>query len=141
MATKTIVILGAGVGGIVVANELRRLVRPEHHIVLIEKNSQHAFAPSFLWLMTGDRRPEKISREVKQLLHKGVELLHSEARGIDLAAHREEARHDAPVDLGRKRLHRHRIGRRGADGWRHPVAARQCLAAERLLGRLDRRRR
>ncbi len=90
MATKTIVILGAGVGGIGVANELWRLVRPEHHIVLIEKNSQHAFAPSFLWLMTGDRRPEEISREVKQLLHKGVELLHSEARGIDLAAHRVE---------------------------------------------------
>ena len=90
MTAKTIVILGGGVGGIVVANELRRLVGPEHRIVLIEKNAQHAFAPSFLWLMTGDRRPEEISRDVRQLLHKGVELLHSEAHGIDLAAHRVE---------------------------------------------------
>ncbi len=56
MAAKTIVILGGGVGGLVAANELRRLVHPEHRIVLIEKNRQHAFAPSFLWLMTGDRR-------------------------------------------------------------------------------------
>jgi sulfide:quinone oxidoreductase len=87
MAAKTIVILGGGVGGLVVANELRRLVHPEHRIVLIEKNRQHAFAPSFLWLMTGDRRPEEISRDVQQLMHKGVELLHSEARGIDLATH------------------------------------------------------
>jgi len=90
MAAKMIVILGGGVGGLVAANELRRLVHPEHRIVLIEKNRQHAFAPSFLWLMTGDRRPEQISREVRQLVHKGVELLHGEARGIDLAAHRVE---------------------------------------------------
>jgi len=90
MAVKTIVILGGGVGGIVVANELRRLVHPEHRIVLIEKNSQHAFAPSFLWLMIGDRQAEEISRHVQQLVHKGVELLHGEVRGIDLAARRVE---------------------------------------------------
>jgi sulfide:quinone oxidoreductase len=90
MAAKTIVVLGGGVGGIVAANELRRLLHSEHRIVLIEKNRQHAFAPSFLWLMTGDRRPEQISRDVQQLVHKGVELLHAEARGIDLAAHRVE---------------------------------------------------
>jgi len=90
MAAKTIVILGGGIGGIVASNELRRLVHPEHRIVLIEKNRQHAFAPSFLWLMTGDRRPEEISCDVQQLMHQGVELLHGEARGIDLAAHRVE---------------------------------------------------
>jgi len=90
MAAKTIAILGGGVGGLVVANELQRLVHPEHRIVLIEKNRQHAFAPSFLWLMTGDRRPEEISCDVQHLVHKRVELLHGEARGIDLAAHRVE---------------------------------------------------
>jgi sulfide:quinone oxidoreductase len=90
MAAKTIVILGGGVGGLVAANELQHLVPSEHRIVLIEKNRQHAFAPSFLWLMTGDRRPEEISCDVQQLVHKGVELLHGEARGIDLAARRVE---------------------------------------------------
>jgi len=90
MAAKTIAILGGGVGGLVVANELRRLLHSKHRIVLIEKNRQHAFAPSFLWLMTGDRQPEEISRDVQQLLQKGVELLHGEARGIDLTAHRVE---------------------------------------------------
>jgi sulfide:quinone oxidoreductase len=90
MVAKTIVILGGGVGGLVVVNELRRLVDPEHRIVLVEKNLQHAFAPSFLWLMTGDRRAEEISRDVRQLLRRDVELLHGEARGIDLAAHRVE---------------------------------------------------
>ena len=90
MAARTIVILGGGIGGIIAANVLRRLVHPEHRIALVEKNLQHAFAPSFLWLMTGDRRPEEISRDVHQLVHKGVELLHGKASGIDLAAHRVE---------------------------------------------------
>jgi sulfide:quinone oxidoreductase len=90
MPSKTIVILGGGVGGLIVANELRRRLSRDHRITIVEKNAQHAFAPSFLWLMTGDRRPEEISRDVQQLVHKGVELLHSEARGIDLASHRVE---------------------------------------------------
>jgi sulfide:quinone oxidoreductase len=90
MSGKTIVILGGGVGGLVVANELRRILPREGRVVLIEKNRQHAFAPSFLWLMTGDRRPEQISREVRRLVHKGVELLHGEAHSIDLTAHHVE---------------------------------------------------
>jgi sulfide:quinone oxidoreductase len=90
MAAKTIAILGAGVGGIVVANELVRHVHSENRVVLIEKNPQHAFAPSFLWLMTGDRRPEQISRDVRDLVLESVELMHSEVRGIDLATHRVE---------------------------------------------------
>jgi len=82
MAAKMIVILGGGVGGLVAANELRRLVHPEHRIVLIEKNRQHAFAPSFLWLMTGDRQPAQISRPVRDLVRPGVELMQAEARSI-----------------------------------------------------------
>lgn len=46
MGGKTIAILGGGVGGLVAANELRRLLDAEHRIVLIEKSRQHAFAPS-----------------------------------------------------------------------------------------------
>jgi NADH dehydrogenase FAD-containing subunit len=39
MAAKTIVILGGGVDRLVLANELRRLVRSEPRIVLIEKTA------------------------------------------------------------------------------------------------------
>jgi sulfide:quinone oxidoreductase len=64
MSGKTILILGGGVGGLTAASELRRLLPGEHRIVLVEKNPQHAFAPSFLWLMTGDRQQEQITRDV-----------------------------------------------------------------------------
>ena len=90
MSSKTVVILGGGVGGLVAANELRQQLPREHRIVLVEKNPQHAFAPSFLWLMTGERQPEQIVRPVRDLVRPGVDLVQAEAREIDLAAHRVE---------------------------------------------------
>ncbi len=84
MNGKTILVLGGGVGGLVAANELRRLLPREHRIVLVEKNAQHAFAPSFLWLMTGTRQPEQITRDVRQLARPGVEVVLAEAQSIDL---------------------------------------------------------
>ena len=84
MAGKTILILGGGIGGLVAANRLRQYLPRQHRIVLLEKNAQHAFAPSFLWLMTGDRRPAQITRQVRQMVRSGVEVIHSEAHRIDL---------------------------------------------------------
>ena len=85
MTTKTILILGGGVGGLIAANELRQLLPSEHRIVLVEKNARHAFAPSFLWVMSGDRRPEQIVCDVHQLARPGVEVIVEEAQAIDLA--------------------------------------------------------
>lgn len=84
MNTKTIVILGGGVGGIVVANELRHKLPYEHKVVLVEKNTEHAFAPSFLWLMTGDRKADKITKPIRALVRSGVEVIHAEVTGIDI---------------------------------------------------------
>ena len=84
MSGKTILILGGGIGGLIAATELRHRLPSENRIILVEKNSQHAFAPSFLWLMTGDRRPEQITRDVRQLAPPGVEVVVAEAHTIDL---------------------------------------------------------
>ena len=97
VSEKTILILGGGVGGLTAANELRRLLPAEHRVVLVEKNPQHAFAPSFLWLMTGDRRPEQITRDVHRLVRPGVEVVVAEAQAIDLPNRR--------VQTGAQTLH------------------------------------
>jgi sulfide:quinone oxidoreductase len=83
MTNKTVLVLGGGVGGIITANTLRKLVGKEHRIVLIEQNLDHTFAPSFLWLMTGLRKPEKISRNLNRLKRKGIEVVEGEITRID----------------------------------------------------------
>ena len=63
---KPILILGGGVGGVVTANELRKKIGKQHKIIVFDKDDKHVFAPSLLWLMTGLRKPEKISRELNR---------------------------------------------------------------------------
>ena len=91
MTAQTVVILGGGVGGLVAANELARRLPDAHRIVLVERSGRHAFAPSFLWLMTGDRRPAQITRDLRTLVPRRVEVLEAEARSIDWANRRVEA--------------------------------------------------
>lgn len=88
MNGQTILVLGGGVGGVVTAVELRKKLPKEHRVVLVEREEQHLFAPSLLWLMTGDRKAEKISRPIARLEKKGVELVRGEIEHIDPEARR-----------------------------------------------------
>lgn len=72
---KTIIILGGGVGGIVTANHLSSQLKGKHKIILIEKNKEHTFAPSYLWIMTGERRKAQASVPLKSLLKKHIDLI------------------------------------------------------------------
>ncbi len=85
MASQTVVILGGGIGGQVAANTLRHLLPMEHRVVVIERDANHAFAPSFLWLMTGERSQGQIVRPLKSLLRRGVELVTSPVQRIDVS--------------------------------------------------------
>ena len=78
-----VLILGGGVGGLVAANQLRKALQKEHRIVLVERETSFAFAPSFLWLITGSRTADKISRPLARLSEKGIELVHGEVERID----------------------------------------------------------
>ncbi|GMQ92344.1 MAG: FAD/NAD(P)-binding oxidoreductase [Gammaproteobacteria bacterium] len=82
-AGKNILVLGGGIGGIVTATRLRKQLPAEHRVVLIEREPNHLFAPSLLWLMTGLRTAEKISRPLSRLENKGIELIRGEIGKID----------------------------------------------------------
>lgn len=88
--TATVLILGGGVGGLVVANELRKRVAPPNRVVLVERQASFVFAPSLLWLMTGGRTAEAISRPLARLERKDIEVVHGEIERIDPV--RREAR-------------------------------------------------
>lgn len=90
MVGKTVAILGGGVGGLIAANTLRRLLPQQHRVVLVEKDRRHAFAPSFLWLMVGTRRAGQIVRDLRDLTVPGVQLVQAEVLKLDPANRRVE---------------------------------------------------
>ena len=59
--SKTVLILGGGIGGIVAASLLRKHLPRAHRVVLVEREERYVFPPSLLWLMTGQRTPKRIS--------------------------------------------------------------------------------
>jgi sulfide:quinone oxidoreductase len=83
MARKSVVILGAGPGGLVAANALRKKLGREHRIILLDRETHHVFAPSFTWLMLGWRDPVQISRNLGSLKNKGIEYVNTEVLEID----------------------------------------------------------
>ena len=86
MAGKTIVVLGGGVGGLVAASRLRRLLNRQHRVVLVDRTVWHTFAPGFTDVMLGRKRPEQITRDLRRLSRKGIEFVEAEVSGIDLGA-------------------------------------------------------
>ena len=80
---KTVLILGGGVGGSVAAALLRKALPTAHRVVLVEREPSFVFAPSLLWLMTGDRAAQQISRPMTRLEKHGVEVVRGEIEGID----------------------------------------------------------
>ncbi len=80
---KTILILGGGIGGVVAATRLREKLPREHRVVLIERDAHHLFQPSLLWLMTGARDVQSISRPLAALDRKGVERVQGQVEHID----------------------------------------------------------
>ena len=84
MPGNTIIILGGGVGGIITANSLREQLSPEHRIIVVDKTAEYVFTPSLLWVMVGWRNASRISKDLRRLLHAGIEVIQAEANEIDL---------------------------------------------------------
>lgn len=80
---RRVVVLGGGVGGLVAASELRRRLSAEDRVTLVDRSERHLFQPSFLWVITGDRRPERIGRRLGRLAGRGIEVIRGEIEAID----------------------------------------------------------
>ena len=83
--SKTVLILGGGIGGIVTAGRLRKTLPRAHRVILVEREARHVFQPSLLWLMTGNRAPENISRPIDALGNRGIEVVRGNIERIDPA--------------------------------------------------------
>ncbi len=85
MAGKTIVVLGGGVGGLVAANRLRKLLPREHRVVLVDRNVWHSFAPAYTAVMLGAKVAAQISRDLRRLNRKRIDFIADEIIAIDLS--------------------------------------------------------
>ena len=81
--SKTILILGAGVGGVATARALRKRLPRAHRILLVDRERDHVFAPSLLWLMVGQRTAGAITRPLARLTRKGIDVRVGPVEHID----------------------------------------------------------
>lgn len=88
--SKSVLILGAGIGGIVAAQSLRRLLPASHRVILVEREHNHVFAPSLLWHMTDHNRAADFTRPIAAVAKKGIELVTSDVTHIDPATRTAE---------------------------------------------------
>ncbi|MFW2403369.1 MAG: NAD(P)/FAD-dependent oxidoreductase, partial [Gammaproteobacteria bacterium] len=72
----TIVILGAGIGGMSQAYELKAQLGKGHRIVVVNDTNRFEFTPSNPWVAVGWRTPQQITVDLPPLLAKhGIEFI------------------------------------------------------------------
>jgi sulfide:quinone oxidoreductase len=86
MAGHTVLVAGGGIGGVVAARRLRKHLSSDDRVILVERDPLLRFAPSFPWVMSGERRADAITRDVRKLRRRGIEVVEAEVTGIDAAA-------------------------------------------------------
>ena len=85
--STTILVLGAGTGGIITAKELSKKAGNDGEvnpvkIILFEKEEKNVFAPSLLWLMVGKRKPQQVYRSTRKLAGAGIEVVIGEIEDV-----------------------------------------------------------
>jgi sulfide:quinone oxidoreductase len=80
-----IVILGAGTGGTLTANRLRKAVSAETtSIICVDQDDRHVYQPGLLFVPFGLTQPEDIVRPRARQLHQGVEFKSDVVENVDL---------------------------------------------------------
>jgi len=88
---KRILILGGGTGGTILANILTRRLRPsEAEITLISASDRHFYQPAWLYIPFEKQSAKAVSRPLRSLLHRRVNLLISNI--VELDTHRNWVR-------------------------------------------------
>jgi sulfide:quinone oxidoreductase len=84
--SRTVVVLGAGVGGLTAAAKLRELLPAGERVVLVDRSFDGALGLSLLWVLRGWRTPEQVRVTPSAASLPGVDLLTAEVEHIALDA-------------------------------------------------------
>lgn len=81
---KSLVILGAGTAGTMMANKLHHALNPvEWRITIVDRDNVHYYQPGFLFIPFGLYQPEDVVRPRTDFLPKGVTFIEQEVDRID----------------------------------------------------------
>jgi len=84
---KRLVILGAGTGGTLAANRLRKKFKADHlRIDIVDQNNQHVYQPGLLFVPFGLAEPDEIVRKRDRQLHRGINYHQSAIDSVDIEA-------------------------------------------------------
>lgn len=83
--THRIVILGAGTGGTLVANRLRRIYsQSEAQITVVSEVDRHLYQPGLLFVPFGLTSVERITRPATAQLHSGITFIKGAVDNVDI---------------------------------------------------------
>ncbi len=82
--TKRILILGAGTGGTLIANKLRRRFGAETEITVVDKDDRHVYQPDLLFVPFGLVAPNSICRPRSKQLRRGIEFRLGEVERVEI---------------------------------------------------------
>jgi len=87
MTGKKVLILGGGFGGLAAAQHLRRLLPPEHRIMVVEKKTTFYLNAFNMQLISGEMKDQREGqRELSDLARKDIDWVHAEIDRIDPAS-------------------------------------------------------
>jgi sulfide:quinone oxidoreductase len=86
---KTLLILGAGTGGTMVANKMAQHLDPkEWRIVIVDRDENHYYQPGFLFIPFGIYSPADVVKPKRNFLPSQVEVIFSDIEVIEPDANR-----------------------------------------------------
>jgi len=81
---KKLVILGAGSGGTMIANKMRKnLEANDWAITIIDKDNIHYYQPGFLFIPFGINKPSEIRRSRREFIRPGIDFVISKLINVD----------------------------------------------------------
>jgi sulfide:quinone oxidoreductase len=86
MSPHRIVVLGAGTGGTLTANRLRRRYGDAAQITVVDRDDDHLYQPGLLFVPFGMERPQAIVRSRAKQLRPGIEFRLAEVDRVDTDA-------------------------------------------------------
>ncbi|HMT32612.1 MAG TPA: FAD/NAD(P)-binding oxidoreductase [Dermatophilaceae bacterium] len=81
---QTLLILGGGTAGTMIANKLSaRLDRSDWRVIVVDKDDIHDYQPGYLFIPFGINTPEQVRRSMHTFLAEGVELVMGEVDVVE----------------------------------------------------------